>query len=58
MITARPYREPMEHEEAVAELRRAAGTQFDPAVVGALLHELRCAHEPHRRGRRPVACRA
>ena len=41
MITARPYRASREHEEAVAELRRAAGTQFDPVVVGALLHELR-----------------
>ena len=46
MITARPYRESREHAEAVAELRRAAGTQFDPVVVGALLHELRCAREP------------
>ena len=41
MMTARPYREPLEHAEAVTELRRAAGTQFDPVVVGALLHELR-----------------
>jgi diguanylate cyclase (GGDEF)-like protein len=37
MITARPYRDPMSHEEALAELRRGAGAQFDPRVVEALL---------------------
>jgi diguanylate cyclase (GGDEF)-like protein len=31
----RPYREPMPHDVAVAELRRCAGTQFDPSVVEA-----------------------
>ena len=46
MITARPYREPREHSEAVAELKRAAGTQFDPVVVGALLHELNARARP------------
>jgi two-component system, cell cycle response regulator len=33
MTTDRPYREGMSAEEALAELRRCAGTQFDPAVV-------------------------
>ena len=37
MITERPYREPMSSQEATAELERNAGTQFDPAVVQALL---------------------
>ena len=37
MITQRPYREPMSSEEAIAELEENAGTQFDPAVVDALL---------------------
>ncbi|MGI8659865.1 MAG: diguanylate cyclase [Thermoleophilaceae bacterium] len=37
MITARPYREPMSGGEAVAELERNAGSQFDPQVVAALL---------------------
>ena len=36
MTTDRPYREALSHDEAVAELRACAGTQFDPRVVGAL----------------------
>jgi two-component system cell cycle response regulator len=35
MIATRPYRVGMEAELALAELERCAGTQFDPAVVGA-----------------------
>jgi diguanylate cyclase (GGDEF)-like protein len=37
MTVARPYRAAMSPEEAVAELRRGAGVQFDPDVVDALL---------------------
>jgi two-component system, cell cycle response regulator len=33
MTTDRPYRDGMDAESAVAELRRCAGTQFDPEVV-------------------------
>jgi diguanylate cyclase (GGDEF)-like protein len=40
MITARPYRDPMSHEEALRELERGAGAQFDPRVVDALLRVL------------------
>jgi putative nucleotidyltransferase with HDIG domain len=40
MITERPYKVAMPVEDAKAELRRNAGTQFDPAVVDALLAEL------------------
>jgi putative nucleotidyltransferase with HDIG domain len=37
VLTARDsYRTPVSSEAAVAELRRAAGTQFDPAIVEAL----------------------
>ena len=35
MTTSRPYQRTLTHEEAIAELRRCAGTQFDPAVVDA-----------------------
>jgi len=36
----RPYRRALPREEALAELRRCAGTQFDPTVVAALLDVL------------------
>ena len=35
MTSARPYRDAIEAAAALAELRRCAGTQFDPAVVNA-----------------------
>jgi diguanylate cyclase (GGDEF)-like protein len=37
MISDRPYRPAMSEDEAVAELRRCAGTQFDPRVVRAFV---------------------
>jgi HD-GYP domain-containing protein (c-di-GMP phosphodiesterase class II) len=37
MTTTRSYRKAMPIAEAVAELRRCSGTQFDPQVVEALL---------------------
>jgi HD-GYP domain-containing protein (c-di-GMP phosphodiesterase class II) len=40
MTTTRPYRAAMPHEQAVAELVSNAGTQFDPAVVAAMLRVL------------------
>lgn len=40
MISDRPYRKGMGQEAALAELHRCAGTQFDPAVVEALVAEL------------------
>ena len=40
MIAERCYREPLEVPEALAELRRCAGTQFDPKVVEAFCEEL------------------
>jgi HD-GYP domain-containing protein (c-di-GMP phosphodiesterase class II) len=40
MTSDRPYRRALSHETAVEELRRNAGTQFDPQVVEALLAHL------------------
>ena len=40
MTTDRSYRPARSHEEAMAELERCAGTQFDPEVVAAALRVL------------------
>jgi HD-GYP domain-containing protein (c-di-GMP phosphodiesterase class II) len=40
MTSDRPYREAMSVSDARLELSENAGTQFDPQVVGALLHVL------------------
>ncbi len=40
MTSDRPYRGALSHADAAAELRSCAGTQFDPAVVSALLDAL------------------
>jgi putative nucleotidyltransferase with HDIG domain len=36
MVSRRPYREPRSVDEALAELARCAGTQFEPRCVAAL----------------------
>lgn len=40
MTSDRPYRTAMSHTKAIEELKRTAGTQFDPQVVNALLDVL------------------
>lgn len=40
MTSDRPYRKAMSDEEAISELKRNAGKQFDPAVVEAFLKVL------------------
>jgi HD-GYP domain-containing protein (c-di-GMP phosphodiesterase class II) len=37
MISGRPYRPPLSIQAAITEVRRGAGTQFDPGVVTAFL---------------------
>jgi diguanylate cyclase (GGDEF)-like protein len=46
MTSEHTYGERLSEEEALAELERCAGTQFDPAVVTALKEELVPANEP------------
>ncbi|MFN8175040.1 MAG: diguanylate cyclase [Solirubrobacteraceae bacterium] len=40
MVTDRPYRRGMSIDEAIAELRDCAGSQFDPRVVDALVSQI------------------
>jgi two-component system, cell cycle response regulator len=51
MTSERPYRQPVAEEEAIAELRRCAGTQFDPMVVEAFCRVM--ARERLDRGESP-----
>ena len=46
MVTDRPYRNAMSQDDAVAELRRCSGTQFDPRVVKALIAALEARERP------------
>jgi HD-GYP domain-containing protein (c-di-GMP phosphodiesterase class II) len=50
MTTKRPYRIPVPREQALAELRGSAGTQFDPNVVETFceIEERAAATERHR----------
>jgi PAS domain S-box-containing protein/putative nucleotidyltransferase with HDIG domain len=40
MVSHRPYRPALGREQAIAELKRCSGTQFDPLVVEAFLRTL------------------
>ena len=44
MISDRLYQTPRTRDEAMLELRRCAGTQFDPAVVAAFEEVLSETH--------------
>jgi putative nucleotidyltransferase with HDIG domain len=55
MIGRRPYRTPLSPDRATSELRRHAGTQFDPNVVAALIDVVGGGHE-NPLGEAAVAC--
>ena len=40
MVSTRPYKESRTHEEALAELERCAGTQFDPELVAIFVSQM------------------
>lgn len=42
MVSDRVYRKGRPHEEAISELRRCAGTQFDPELVERFIHLTEC----------------
>ena len=46
MVSERPYRPSRSADEALAELRRCAGSQFDPRVVEAFALRVRCSATP------------
>lgn len=48
MTSDRPYRKAMTHEQALAELRRCAGTQFDPRLVAAFMQVVSDGRERQR----------
>jgi diguanylate cyclase (GGDEF)-like protein len=37
MISERPYRKPFSHEQAIAEISRCTGTQFDPNIANIFI---------------------
>jgi two-component system cell cycle response regulator len=48
MVSERPYRAALADEEALNELMRLAGTEFDPNVVRVLVARIRDEHEAER----------
>jgi HD-GYP domain-containing protein (c-di-GMP phosphodiesterase class II) len=49
MTLDRPYRKALSVEVAIGELRKGAGTQFDPDVVKAFLDTLQVSQPPRRK---------
>jgi HD-GYP domain-containing protein (c-di-GMP phosphodiesterase class II) len=48
MTSERPYRAALPVDAALAEVRRCAGSQFDPDVAAAFVEAVECGDVPHR----------
>ena len=48
MTSSRPYKQPSSTTEALEEIQKMSGTQFDPLVVNAFLHVMDSLPENHR----------
>ncbi|HPW77265.1 MAG TPA: HD domain-containing protein [Candidatus Omnitrophota bacterium] len=46
MTTARSYRQAMKHDEAIAELKKHSGSQFDPKIIDLLIRCLTQGEKP------------
>jgi diguanylate cyclase (GGDEF)-like protein len=55
MVSHRPYRRARSYEEAFKELRRCAGTQFDPDLVEHFVEVVSARDESRRKGKEPVS---
>ena len=55
MVSHRPYRQARSYEEAYQELRRCAGTQFDPELVEHFIAVVSARDESRRRGKEALS---
>jgi HD-GYP domain-containing protein (c-di-GMP phosphodiesterase class II) len=55
MVSDRPYRPAMAREQAIQELARCAGTQFDAGVIDAFVLALTTVESEPQRGRVPAS---
>jgi HD-GYP domain-containing protein (c-di-GMP phosphodiesterase class II) len=58
MISDRPYRKALSEGEAIAELRKGAGTDFDPDIVSTFIRYLNARRAAPKTTAKPAADRA